>query len=231
MYYTEEQITELKKEYNKMLDDLIFNLQAKKVGNMLVAKTPTIAKLTIFTGATILTGVNTVLVKNFLQDLIDFNLFQTNPISPVLPLVLGIDFSALSVVWNELTDKFRKKDLQKRCEEKIEILDFWINGFKNLKKYSELNSYDFQNWIFYLNNLLEYKNKMGEFLSHYVFVKIFNMNYKDEDYSKDALSKRKKYLCLLNYERELMKGFTNIYQKSYDLYNQNINLSYRSSQL
>ena len=115
---------------------------------------------------------------------------------------------------------------------KKEALDYLCDNFSKLCNQTNLDSFNFEQWIFNICEILNQKNRDGEPLSAHILNDIFNLNfkkessrylkYKSKDYNDEYLKKYTIHNELLRYENILYKGFIYLYNKSCGFYNMNI---------
>lgn len=67
MVYTEEQISILKEEYTKMIDSVLFELKARKIGNQILANSPKLGKVTVYAGAALLSTACVTIAGSILK--------------------------------------------------------------------------------------------------------------------------------------------------------------------
>lgn len=230
-YFNDEQIAELRTDYYKIVNNVLFNLQCRKTGNEILASIPNVGKITAYLGSSILSTSGVVLAGSIMKN-IGLNPFQTGPISIMGPMLVfsGIGFAIeLGRSWSQ---KINFTNLSKECAKKKEVLDYLCDNFSMLCKQANLDSFNFEQWIFNICEILNQKNRDGEPLSAHILNDIFYLNfkkqsteylkYKSKDYNDEYLKKYTIHNELLRYENILYKGFINLYNKCCGFYNMNI---------
>ena len=220
MVYTEEQISILKEEYTKMIDSVLFELKARRIGNQILANSPKLGKVTVYAGAAILctagvTIAGTILKQNGINVL-------SQPMSMFAPMLGFIGIGETYVLGSEFSKRFDSTEIEKKSRKNIDVLDFLCERFTKLRECANLDSYNFQNLINYMNQLLQYRNKIGQPISAHFLLRFLGINHNDE-LTEDNLRRKRMYIELLKSDRQLWYGFNSIYRKSCEFYNTNVN--------
>ena len=220
MVYTEEQISILKEEYTKMIDSVLFELKARKIGNQILANSPKLGKVTVYAGAALLSTACVTIAGSILKQY-GINVLGT-PMTIFAPLLGATGVAGTVDLGSEWSKRFDFTEIERTSRKNIDVLDFLCERFTKLRECANLDSYNFQNLINYMNQLLQYRNKMGQPISAHFLLRFLGINHNDE-LTEDNLRRKRMYIELLKSDRQLWDGFNSIYRKSCEFYNTNVN--------
>ena len=115
-YFNDEQLAELRTDYYKIMNNVLFNLQCRKTGNEIIASIPYAGKLTAYLGSSILSTSSVALASGIMKS-IGLNPFQTQPLSIMGPLLVVTGLGGAIELGRSWSQKINFTNLSKRCAE------------------------------------------------------------------------------------------------------------------